>query len=141
MGLPVWSASRASKMPLPLFGSRVPAGFPSPADDFIEQALDLNDLLITNPPATFFVRVSGHSMSGAGIFHNALLVVDRSLKPVNGRVVVAVVDGALTIKRLRRFRDGRVELHSENPEFEPLTFADGRELVVWGVVKAVISNV
>lgn len=63
MRLPVWSASKASKMPLPLFGSRVPAGFPSPADDFIELALDLNDLLITNPPATFFVRVSGHSMS------------------------------------------------------------------------------
>lgn len=141
MGLSVWAAYEAAKMALPLFGSRVPAGFPSPADDFVEQALDLNDLLITNPPATFFIRVAGNSMSGAGIFHNALLVVDRSLKPVNGRIVVAVVDGELTIKRLRKFRDGRVELHSENPEFAPLTFTDGRELVVWGVVKAVISNV
>lgn len=141
MGLSVWKASKAIKTALPLFGCRVPAGFPSPADDFIEQTLDLNDLLITNPPATFFVRASGHSMTGAGIFPNTLLVVDRSLKPTNGRIVVAVVDGELTIKRLRRFRDGRVELHSENPEFEPLTFADGRELVVWGVVKAVISNV
>lgn len=141
MGLQVWTASRAAKQALPLFGCRIPAGFPSPADDFIEQTLDLNDLLITNPPATFFVRVAGHSMSGAGIFHNALLVVDRSLKPTNGRIVVAVVDGELTVKRLRRFRDGRVELHSENPEFEPLTFTDGRELVVWGVVKAVVQNV
>lgn len=141
MGLSVWSASKAQKLSLPLFGCRIPAGFPSPADDFIEQALDLNDLLITNPPATFFVRVAGHSMSGAGIFNNALLVVDRSLKPTNGRIVIAVVDGELTVKRLRKFRDGRVELHSENPEFEPLTFADGCELVIWGVVKAVISDV
>ena len=123
MVLPMWAASDAAKMALPLFGCRVPAGFPSPADDFIEQALDLNDLLIINPPATFFIRVAGNSMSGAGIFHNALLVVDRSLEPTNGRiVVVAVVDGELTVKRLRRFRDGRVELHAENPELEPLTF-------------------
>lgn len=141
MGLPVWRAYEAAKMALPLFGCPVPAGFPSPADDFIEQTLDLNDLLITNPPATFFIRVAGNSMSGAGIFHNALLVVDRSLKPTNGRIVVAVVDGELTVKRLRRFRDGRVELHAENPDFEPLTFADGGELLIWGVVKAVVQHV
>lgn len=141
MGLSVWRASKKVKKALPLFGCHVPAGFPSPADDFIEQTLDLNDLLITNPPATFFVRASGHSMTGAGIFPNTLLVVDRSLKPTSGRIVVAVVDGELTVKRLKKLRGGGVDLVSEHPDFEPLRFAEGRELVVWGVVKALISNV
>lgn len=128
-------------MALPLFGARVPAGFPSPADDFIEGMLDLNDLLVTNPPATFFVRVSGHSMFGAGIYPNSLLVVDRSVKPTHGRIVVAVVDGELTVKRLRRLRGGSVELVAENPEFPPLRFTDGQELMIWGVVTAVVQHV
>lgn len=137
----VLRASIGTKMALPLFGARVPAGFPSPADDFIEGMLDLNDLLITNPPATFFVRVSGHSMSGAGIYPNSLLVVDRSVKPTHGRIVVAVVDGELTVKRLRRLRGGGVELVAENPEFPPLRFTDGQELMIWGVVTAVVQHV
>ena len=141
MRLSVWRASNTVKTALPLFGCRVPAGFPSPADDFIEQTLDLHDLLITNPPATFFVRASGHSMIGAGIFPNSLLVVDRSLKPTSGRIVIAVVDGELTVKRLRKLRGGGIELVSEHPDFEPLRFTEGSELEVWGVVKAVISNV
>lgn len=137
----VWRASTVTKRALPLFGARVPAGFPSPADDFIEGMLDLNDLLVTNPPATFFVRVSGHSMSGAGIYPNSLLVVDRSVKPTHGRIVVAVVDGELTVKRLKRLRGGAVELVAENPDFPPLRFVDGQELVVWGVVTAVVQHV
>jgi DNA polymerase V len=141
MGLSVWRTARRAKAALPLIGCRVPAGFPSPADDFIEQTLDLNDLLITNAPATFFVRASGHSMTGAGIFPNTLLVVDRSLKPANGRIVVAVVDGELTVKRLKKLRGGGVELVAEHADYEPIRFTEGRELVVWGVVKAVISNV
>src|SRR4051812_27977846 len=98
---PLWS--------LPLMLCSVPAGFPSPADDFIEQRLDLTSHLVRNPEATFFVRAKGDSMTDIGIQDGALLVVDRSLEACNGRVVVAVVEGALAVKRLRR-RNGRVWL-------------------------------
>ena len=87
---------------LPLIGSQVEAGFPSPADDFIERSLDLNEQLIDNPIATFFVRASGHSMHGAGIHDGDLLVVDRALTPTSGNIVVAIVNGGLTVKRLSK---------------------------------------
>ncbi len=87
---------------LPLIGGRVEAGFPSPADDFIERSLDLNEKLVANPIATFFVCASGHSMDGAGIHDGDLLVVDRSLAPTSGNIVVAIVDGGLTVKRLSK---------------------------------------
>ena len=93
---------------LPLIGERVEAGlpgfpgFPSPADDFIERPLDLNEQLVSNPIATFFVRASGNSMDGAGIHDGDLLVVDRSVTPAHGKVVIAVVDGGLTVKRLTK---------------------------------------
>ena len=84
---------------LPLFSHKVPAGFPSPADDYIEQQLDLNEHLIKNPPSTFFVRVSGESMKDVGIFPNDILIVDRSITPIDGKIVIAVIDGE------RRFAD------------------------------------
>ena len=90
---------------LPLIGGGVEAGlpgFPSPADDFIERSLDLNEQLVTNPIATFFVRASGHSMDGAGIHDGDLLIVDRSITPVHGNIVIAVIDGGLTVKRLSK---------------------------------------
>lgn len=86
---------------LPVFLGRLPAGFPSPADDYIEGKLDLNRHLIKHPAATFFVRVTGNSMTGAGIHSGDLLIVDRSLEPTDGHVVVAVLDGELTVKRLQ----------------------------------------
>src|SRR5471030_2397814 len=89
----------------PLFAARVPAGFPSPADDYIERSLDLNEHLIRHPAATFFVRASGDSMTGS-IHSGDLLVVDRSLEAADGSVVIAVIDGELTVKRLRRRGDG-----------------------------------
>ena len=124
----------------PLFLSRVPAGFPSPAEDYVEGALDLNEHLIAHREATFFVRVKGHSMTGAGIRDGDLLVVDRALEAGDGDVVVAVVDGELTVKRLSR-RGGRVRLIPESPGFEPIEFKDGQELTVWGVVTSVIHRV
>ena len=96
--------------------------------------------LVKNPPATFFVRVKGNSMTGAGIFDGDTLVVDRSLEAASGSVVVAVVDGELTVKRLS-IRRGKVRLLPENPEFPPIEFRDGQELVVWGVVTNVIHPV
>ncbi len=124
----------------PLFSSRVEAGFPSPADDYLEGALDLNEHLVKNPAATFFVRVTGESMTGAGIFPGDLLVVDRSLSPESGNVVIAVLDGELTVKRLWQ-ENGRVELRADNPAYAPIRLSGTMELDVWGVVKHVIHAV
>lgn len=118
---------------LPLFGSKVPAGFPSPADDHQDDALDLNEHLVRHPAATFFVRAQGDSMVGAGIHSGDLLVVDRSLEPKSGAVVVAVVNGELTVKRLR-VEGGRVWLLPENPAYPPLEVVGDMELVICGVV-------
>ena len=132
-------ADNPPPLALGLFSSLVSAGFPSPADDYIEGQLDLNDYLIRHPSATFYVRVTGESMSGAGIFPNDLLVVDRALEAHHGAIVVAVVNGELTVKRL--YRKGRaVELHSENPIFPAITFDNDMHLVVWGVVSGVIRK-
>src|SRR5215217_1906238 len=106
-----------SLVPLPLLGRLVPAGFPSPADDYLEGEIDLNRYLIERPAACYLMRVSGNSMSGAGIMDRDIVVVDRSVEAVPGHVVVAVIDGEMTIKRLRRLRDGRLLLKAENPEY------------------------
>lgn len=95
---------QCQRLSLPLASEQVAAGFPSPADDYIDVGIDLNEQLIRHPSSTFFLRVSGDSMTGAGIHHGDLLVVDRSLEPCPGRVVVAVLDGAFTLKRLARHR-------------------------------------
>jgi len=130
----------ASKhLALPLYLSRVPAGFPSPAEDFVDGVLDLNDL-IEHPAATFIVRVSGYSMTEAGIFDGDLLVVDRSLKPRSGQIVVAVTDGEMVVKRLKR-KAGRWWLIPEaqdNSAFRATAMGEGSE--IWGVVKNVIRN-
>jgi DNA polymerase V len=117
----------------------VPAGFPSPADDYIEQTLDLNEFLIRHPAATFFVRVRGHSMINVGIFNNDLLVVDRSLEPCDGRVVLAVVNGEFTVKRLQKNRQGTF-LHPENPAFSSIEIKPDTDFEIWGVVAHVIHS-
>lgn len=127
----------APRRPLPLYACRVPAGFPSPADDHLDQALDLNELLIRHPAATFFLRVEGNSMSGAGIHDGDLLVVDRALAARDGKIVVAAVNGELTLKRLRRSAAG-LALHAEHPDYRPLPITGDTELVIWGVVTSVI---
>jgi DNA polymerase V len=125
---------------LPLFGHTVPAGFPSPADDYVEDRLDLNQLLIQNKSATFFLRVKGDSMINAGIHDGDIIVVDRSVEPVDRSVVVAVIDGELTIKRLVK-RNGVAELHAENPKYDPIRFKEGQELTIWGVVTSAVHTV
>lgn len=122
----------------PLFLVPVPAGFPSPAEDYIEGKLDLNKHLIKHPAATFFVRVTGDSMIGAGIHPGDILIVDRSLEPADKKVVIAVVDGELTVKRLRMIDDG-VFLVPENGHYEPIRI-DGQEVEIWGVVTNVIHK-
>ncbi len=125
---------------LPLFSDRVAAGFPSPADDHLENSLDLNEHLIKHPAATFFVRVEGRSMLGAGIHPDDILVVDRSLEAENGHIVVAAVDGELTVKRLQ-YRRARLFLEPENPDYDPIEITGETDLVVWGVVTNVIHKV
>ncbi|MGQ3891363.1 LexA family protein [Legionella sp. CNM-4043-24] len=122
---------------LPLYACSVRAGFPSPADDYIEQHLDLNHHLVRHPAATFFVTASGDSMSGAGIMSGDMLVVDRSLEAVHGKIVIAAVNGELTVKRLSR-EGGRIRLLPENDRYPPVEIGDDEDLVIWGVVTHVI---
>jgi DNA polymerase V len=124
---------------LPLFGSKIPAGFPSPADDHLEATIDLNRQFVRHPAATFFVRVKGFSMIKDGIQDGDLLIVDRSLEAQSGSIVIAVVNGDLTLKRLL-IEGTEVWLMPENSEFQPLQMTDGMELHVWGVVAHVIHS-
>lgn len=129
----VQSAVVATVVEAPLYASSPAAGFPAPGDDMVEKALDLNDLLIDNPTATFFVRVSGDSMEGAGIFNNDILVVDRSVTPADGKIVVAAVYGELVVKRLRIYPN-KAELISENDTYAPIIISDVDDIYIWGVV-------
>ena len=123
-----------------LYGHKVSAGFPSPADDYIEDKLDLNHLLVHNKAATFFLRVKGDSMINAGIHDGDIIVVDRSITPVERSVVVAVIDGELTVKRLL-FNQGVAELHAENPGYAPIRFRTEQEMTIWGVVTSAVHTV
>lgn len=124
----------------PLAGEPVAAGFPSPADDYIEKPLDLNDLMVRHPEATFFVRVKGDSMIDADIRSGDILVVDRAREAHDGCVAVAVVDGEFTVKQLR-YRDGQVVLWPANRHFRPITITAEQDFQVWGVVTYVIHAV
>lgn len=124
---------------LPLYSTPVSAGFPSPAEDYLEGRLDLNKHLIKNPAATFFVRVSGESMKDAGIHTGDILIVDRSIEPQNNAVVIAVVNGDFTVKRISR-KNGKLFLMPENDEFKPIEIKNDSEFEVWGVVTNVIHK-
>jgi DNA polymerase V len=124
---------------LPLFIHKVAAGFPSPADDYIEGRLSLDEHLIQHKDSTFFVRAKGNSMVGAGIFDGDLLVVDKSLNPVSGDIVIAVLDGDLTVKRLIK-RGETFTLKPENSRYSEIEFKDGQELQVWGVVTSTVKK-
>ncbi|CAM2812258.1 LexA family protein [Legionella worsleiensis] len=122
---------------IPLYASTVRAGFPSPADDYIETHLDLNEYVIKHPAATFFVTASGDSMKDAGIASGDMLVVDRSLEATHGKIVIAAVNGELTVKRLSRTA-GKVQLLPENNQYQPIEITGDEDLVIWGVVTHVI---
>jgi len=124
---------------LPLAGDRVQAGFPSPAEDFAVKRIDLTEVLVTHPQATFLLRVSGESMKDAGIFDGDMLVVDKAIKPRHGHIVVAVVDGEFTVKYLH-MRAGRVKLKPANVTFPEILPKDGQTLEVWGVVTSSIKR-
>ena len=123
----------APRRPLPLDGVKISAGFPSPAADYEDARLDINEYLVSNPVSTFFFAVQGDSMQGAEIFDGDVLVVDRSVRARHGHVVIAFINGERLVKRLYR-RAGRVALVAENPLYPVLEIQDGMELEVWGVV-------
>ena len=125
------------KVELPLILSRISAGFPSPAEDYAESSIDLNEELISNKQATFFVRVVGNSMKDANIKEGDVLIVDKSKDPVNNNIVIAVLEGEFTVKRLK-IKGEKIFLQPENEEFEPIEVKS--ELIIWGVVTYIIHK-
>lgn len=139
----LFKAIITKKSEAPLYGSKVAAGFPSPADEHLEAKLDLNELLIRRPAATFFVRVTGNSMKHAGILHGDLLIVDRSLEPIPGKFIVAVIHGEITVKILEKFADGKLGFAPTNPAHYPTLISDEEngDVFVWGTITSVIHIV
>lgn len=118
----------------------ISAGFPSPADDFKETRISLDEELIINKEATFFAKVSGQSMIGAGLEDNDLLVIDRSLEPENNKIAVCFLDGEFTVKRLR-VEKGKVWLQPENPNYPVIKITEDNDFIIWGIVTNVIKRV
>jgi DNA polymerase V len=118
----------------------ISAGFPSPADDFKEIRISLDKELIKNKEATFYARVSGESMVEAGLDDGDLLVIDRSLNPESGKIVVCLVDGEFTVKRIKKEKN-KIYLMPENKKYKPIELKDENELIIWGVVEYVIKKV
>ena len=141
MGIGIWVQPVAciARLPLtvPLVGANVAAGFPSPADDYLDHPLDFNELLIAHPAATFAVRVAGDSMTGAGIFPGDIAVVDRSLTAADGSLILGILDGDFTLKRYR-CKSSRTWLEAANPAYPPIPITEESQFEVWGVVRHTI---
>ena len=133
----IFSVGQAERCSRPMFVAAVSAGFPSPAEDYLDGCLDLNKHLISQPAATYFVRVAGESMIKAGIFPGDLLIVDRSAEPQDKNVVIASLNGELTVKRIR-MQNGGVTLVPENEDYHPRRIDAEMEFEVWGVVTNVV---
>jgi DNA polymerase V len=136
----IYPVKRSSNTPLPLLVGKVSAGFPSIMDDHEEEKLDLNKHLVKNPSASFFIRVSGFSMIEAGIHDQDILLVDRQIPPKAGSVVVAVVDGELTVKKLSK-KNASWQLQAQNPQYPDINHDDAENIEIWGVVTYVIHKV
>jgi DNA polymerase V len=119
---------------------RISAGFPSPADDFKETRISLDRELVKNKEATFYARVSGDSMIGAGLDDGDLLVIDRSKNPVNGKIAICLIDGEFTVKRIKKEKN-KLYLMPENKNYKPIELKEENELIIWGVVEYVIKKV
>ncbi len=130
---------KRTSLKLPLVSASVEAGFPSPADDHLERGINLNEELIRNPAATFYVRVKGESMRDAGIHPGDILIIDRSVTPADRQIVVAMIDGEFTVKRFRK-RNGKITLEAENPAFQPIEIGENQELTIWGAVTYIIHQ-
>jgi DNA polymerase V len=136
----VYKSNTTQKLKLVLCSATIPAGFPSPAEDYTDKMLDLNEHLIRHPAATFFVKVAGHSMINAGIHNGDTLIVDRALEPADKKIVIAVINGEMTVKRLRKLQ-GKIYLMPENDAFTPIEITEDSDFQIWGVVSTVIHPV
>lgn len=137
--LDFYTVDNRIKLEVPFFNSPISAGFPSPAEDYVDLKLDLNKFLIKHPSATFYVRVKGDSMKNAGIFDNDILIVDKALDPKNGDIAVCVLDGEFTVKRIKKQKD-QLFLMPENTDFQPILITDNNDFKIWGVVSYVIHK-
>ncbi|WQG78955.1 translesion error-prone DNA polymerase V autoproteolytic subunit [Cellulophaga lytica] len=138
--LTFFSVDASSKSTSIFVDTGISAGFPSPADDFKENRISLDKELIKNPEATFFARVSGESMIGAGLEDNDLLVIDRSLEPAHNKIAVCYLDGEFTVKRLK-VENNLVWLQPENPNYKPIQITEENNFIIWGIVTNVIKKV
>lgn len=131
--LEFFKPDKSKTLLLKLFTNTISAGFPSPAEDFLDKKLDLNEYLIKNPTATFLVRVNGNSMIDAGINNGDIIIVDRSIEATNGRIVIGVINGEFTVKRI--IKSGKkVFLKPENEKFKPIELTEEMDFKIWGVV-------
>jgi DNA polymerase V len=129
----------STKLQLPLFNTLVPAGFPSPATDYMDGKIDLNQKLIQHPASTFFVKVTGDSMQGAGIFTGDIIIVDRQIQAKDGDIILACLDGQFTVKQLSK-KNGKISLIPANPNYDPMQVEEDQVFQVWGVVTYTIHK-
>lgn len=138
--LTIYCPSEKSGEPVQLTEGCIQAGFPSPAEGYLTDSLNLHDLVVKNPAATFFVRVVGDSMKDAGIASGDILVVDRSYEPRSGKIVVAILDGEFTVKTIHFEPGGAISLVAANTNYPPIKISRGSDFQVWGVVSYVIHK-
>lgn len=135
----IFSADTKTELSLPFVDEGISAGFPSPALDFIDLSIDLNRHLIKNPSATFYGRVKGESLKNAGISNDDLLIIDRSVEPINGKIAVCFIDGEFTAKRIK-ISEKEIWLVPENENYQPIRLTEDNDFVIWGVITHVIKN-
>mgnify|MGYP005851975509 FL=1 len=138
--LEIYPPDLSRSLDLPFVNQGISAGFPSPADDFLDIKIDLNREFIKNPNATFYARVRGKSMIGAGLNDGDLLIIDKSLEPAHKKIAVCFIDGEFTVKRIKKEKD-TIWLMPENEEYTPIKVTADNEFIIWGVVTTVIKKV
>ena len=131
--LDFYAPDYSTELELPFVDVGISAGFPSPADDFLELTIDLNKHLIKHKDSTFFAKVKGHSMKNAGIFDGDLLIIDKSLAPQDGKIAICQIDGEFTVKRIK-IENEVVWLIAENEDYKPIKVTEENELMIWGIV-------
>ncbi|UMB55346.1 translesion error-prone DNA polymerase V autoproteolytic subunit [Lutibacter sp. A64] len=138
--LEIYSSDTSTSINLPLVDSGISAGFPSPADDFLDAAIDLNKEFVKNPSTTFYGRVKGDSMINAGLNNGDLLIIDKSLEPINDKIAVCFIDGEFTVKRINIDKNC-VWLVAENEKYKPIRVTEDNDFIIWGIVTTVIKSV
>lgn len=136
--LDIYSALTETELELPLIPGGISAGFPSPALDFIDLSIDLNKHLIKHPSATFYGRAKGHSMRDEGIYDGDLLIIDKSIEPIDGKIAVCYIDGEFTVKKIR-FINNECWLMPANPNYKPIKINEDNDFLIWGIVTHVIK--